>query len=595
MPLFDFNFIAMKKIIISLLFVLLSTFSFAQLRTVKGVVSDGKNPMANVEISIENNLESPSFSNLNGYYEIEANKGDVLIFSLMGFKTYKMKIEDVTRRLNLIMVPDIQELDEVVVEASQRRSQEDMAEDYANNSNIIRTAWGYMDAERASGNVRILNEEDINPVGLCILDLLRNRFSGINVLGNCSSGAVGGAVFIRGGGSISNAVPAIFDIDGQITSNPPTWLDINNIKRIAILGNLASTVSYGSLGDGGVVVINTIAGSSSLSRNIDYAKLKHNFYQEDAISFKEQLQNAPVYLKDLYNSTSFSQATEIYNSYKTKYRNSPYFFLDAYDYFSSVKKNNKFAEKIINENKFLLDNNSVLLKALAYQYEKNENFSAALNVYKDVFILRPNYAQSYLDLAKNYEILGKTNQAANIYTRYNYLIESGFLSQDTLRFHKLMNKEFNNLLFLEGSKIVDSDSQNLYVEEENIEGTRLVFEWNDSEAEFELQFVNPEKQYHTWKHSMADMSEEIFIEKEFGYNVKEFLIDDSLPGKWLINAKYMGNKSLTPSYLKVTVYQNYGTKLQTKSSSVHKLFLKNVNQKLFEITTPKKIVSNSKF
>lgn len=30
--------------------------------------------------------------------------------------------------------------------------------------------------------------------------------------------------------------------------------------------------------------------------------------------------------------------------------------------------------------------------------------------------------------------------------------------------------------------------------------TRLVFEWNNQEAEFELQFVTPEGFYDTWEH-----------------------------------------------------------------------------------------------
>ena len=59
----------------------------------------------------------------------------------------------------------------------------------------------------------------------------------------------------------------------------------------------------------------------------------------------------------------------------------------------------------------------------------------------------------------------------------------------------------------------------MVVAEEEFKGTRLVFEWNNSEAEFEIQFVNPENQYYKWKYSLADNEEEIYNAKEYGYKM----------------------------------------------------------------------------
>lgn len=84
---------------------------------------------------------------------------------------------------------------------------------------------------------------------------------------------------------------------------------------------------------------------------------------------------------------------------------------------------------------------------------------------------------------------------------------------------------------------------------------------------------------------MADNELEIAREKDFGYSVKEYLVDGSLPGTWKVNVKYLGNKSLTPTYLKVTVYHDYGSRNQGKEVKVYKLDLKNVNQELFKLTT----------
>jgi len=94
-----------------------------------------------------------------------------------------------------------------------------------------------------------------------------------------------------------------------------------------------------------------------------------------------------------------------------------------------------------------------------------------------------------------------------------------------------------------------------------------------------------------WKHSLADNADVIYREKDFGYNITEYLLDGSLPGTWQVNINYSGNKSLTPTFLKATVYYNYGTSAQRKEVKTFKLSLKNVNQELFKITVGSKMVS----
>ncbi len=596
----------MKNIL--LVFVLLGStavFSQQQMKTIKGKITDGRNPIEDVAIAI-NQGSNEAFSNAEGNYEIKATVGDQIIYTYSGLKTVRIKVEDVTRILNITMVPDVEELDEVTVEASKRRSQKEMEADYVINRNIIRTAWGYLDADRAAGNIRILTEDQINPISFCILDLLRNRFPGVQVTGSCITGTstpdlgavgeerlqVGGQVRIRPGNSLISALPAVFDIDGQIFTDVPIWLDVNSIKRIAVLPNLATTAAYGNLGSGGVIVINTIGGSPKNNEFIDRARLRNNFADGLELSREEVAKNAPNYLKELRSSGSLNDARATFEKYKASYANSPYFILDAYTHFMEEYDDEVYADAIIEKHFAPFSNNPVLMKALAYTYEGQQRYDKANEVYKEVFILRPNYVQSYMDMANSYRNLREPKQAAAMYARYDYLIEEGFLEQDTLGFGPIMEREFNNLLMLEKGAVVNGKkAKKLFIAEEGFQGTRLVFEWNDGEAEFDLQFVNPENQYLKWKHNMADSSEEIFREKEYGYNVKEYLVDGSLPGTWKINVNYQGNKSLTPTYLKATIYYDYGSRTQRKETLVFKLDLKDVNQELFSITTGAKIAT----
>jgi hypothetical protein len=576
----------MKKILLPVL-LLFFAFSFSQQqRTIFGKVTDGKSPMSDVTVSVDKKDISTITDN-EGKYKIEIETGDNVTFSYIGMKSILIKIEDITRVLNPIMIPDITELDEVVVAASKRRSQKDMKEDYAINKNIIRTAWGLIDAKRAAFQVRTLDEDEIKSIQLDLATLLSSKFPTV-------SKGPQGWVSLRGG-------LAIYDIDGQIfepalitgdeiTSAP--HLDLGNIRRIGIISSLAGSATYGTLGKGGVVVINTFGGNPQSNKIVDRARLKNNFVEGNVLTASEIAKNKPSYLKELEASSDFEDAKEVYMTNKNKYSNSAYFFIDAYNYFYEDLEEEEFADTLIKDNFRLFEGNAVLLKALAYSYDSQERFKKSHELYKEVFILRPNYSQSFLDVANSYRNINSNKLAAGIYARYDYLIEENFIKADTTVFDKIIQREYNNLLALHKNEIMDSKkSKKVYVAEEDFKGTRLVFEWNDSEAEFDLQFVNPSNQYFKWKHSLADNSETIYKEKDFGFNTTEYLLDGALPGTWQVNVNYLGNKSLTPTFLKATVYYNYGTKNQRKEVKTFKLSLKNVNQELFKVTVGGKLVS----
>ena len=550
-------------------------------RTISGKVSDGNAPMENVAVKILN-TNVVTTSDKEGFYQLPISTGDELQFSYMGMKTVSIRVEDVTRILNPIMVPDVNELDEVVVTKSKRKSQKDLEADYNENPKIIRTAFGYINADAAPGRVQIMKREDLSIAALCILELINGRWPSVEVTGSCT---YGGAVYVRGG-------LAVYDIDGLIVQDTPIWLDVNSIDRITILGNLSLTTLYGTIGQGAVVVINTISGNTAPEAVVDKAKLRNNFYKDDALNTANIKSNWPTYKKELYASTSLEVAQEKFKELVGTYANAPYFILDAQAYFTEEWQRPDLGEEVIKNHFGIYEENPVLLKALAYQYQAQGQYSKAKDLYKEVFLLRPNYAQSYLDMARSYRELGSYAKAASLHTRYGYLLEQGFMEQDTVGIGKIMDREFNNLLTLEKDAVVEKGKQKkLYIADNDFKGTRVVFEWNDGEAEFELQFVNPGKQYHIWKHSLADNPELIAREKTYGYNSMEELIDSSLPGTWQVNVKYLGNKSLTPTYLKATVYYNYGEIVQRKEIKLFKLSLKNVNQELFKVQSVSGLVS----
>jgi tetratricopeptide (TPR) repeat protein len=260
-----------------------------------------------------------------------------------------------------------------------------------------------------------------------------------------------------------------------------------------------------------------------------------------------------------------------------------YYFLDVFGYFAAKWKNTAFADQILEDHWYLFKDNPVGMKALAYLYQTLGNNDKAHELYKEIFILRPNYAQSYRDLALSYADVGDYRKSASIYARYDYLVAEGFIRAEDKEFTPLMEREFSNLLELHRKELTSTETKKGPSLNSDFEGTRLVFEWNDSEAEFQLQFVNPNDKYYNWEHSLLADPDLIRVEKLKGYSCKEYLIDGSITGNWKVNLKYLGNKSLTPSYLKATIYHNFGTPSQRKETRVFKLQLKEVNQELFQV------------
>ena len=554
-----------------------------------GRVTNGISPLKNVAVQISDASTNTS-TDENGYYQIKASPLDILVFSYMGMKDEEIVVEDVTTRLNIVMKMKIEELHEVnVTKNINRRSQDYMRHQYARDERIINTALGYVHKDYLGSSAYIVGGENLNPGAVDILTALRGKVPNLRI------GTVIGpdgrtterAVFLRGRSSINNPAPAIYDVDGIVMTQAPLFLIIQNVERVAVIPSLLATGRYGPLAVGGVIIINTrgtnIVREPGTNKLYDFAKLRDNIYQDDALDQESVLRNSPSYLKDLYGSTNLTEAKRHFEHYAITLKTDPYFILDSYLFFSA-KEARDYATELLQQNIGLFKN-AVQYKALAYALEVSDKPELATEFYKKIFWLRPSYAQSYRDLTNNYVVTGNYKRAANLHVRYLHLINEGFFPGDNKGINGIVKEEFKNLLLLHKKDI--SENPDLVFSNMNTsrqERTRILFEWNDSEAEFDLQFVNPDKQYFTWEHTNKSNPDRIRDEKIRGYSSEEFFIYEPFPRDWQINVTYKGNKKLTSTYLKLTVYTNYNKRSQKSFSKLYRIQLKNVNQKLLDFS-----------
>ena len=95
----------------------------------------------------------------------------------------------------------------------------------------------------------------ISPGATTLLDVIVGKFPGIRVIGdNVANGNP--KILIRGGSlSINNQAYAMYDIDGSIQTDFPSYIDPQQVKNITILKSLAATNRYGGMGRGGAILI----------------------------------------------------------------------------------------------------------------------------------------------------------------------------------------------------------------------------------------------------------------------------------------------------------------------------------------------------
>ena len=71
--------------------------------------------------------------------------------------------------------------------------------------------------------------------------------------------------------------------------------------------------------------------------------------------------------------------------------------------------------------------------------------------------------------------------------------------------------------------------------------------------------MDPKNKYFNWSHTIIDDKEILEDELNYGYNTEEFIIEKSDKGDWIINIEnYSIEDNNNPTYIKYTVYKNYG-------------------------------------
>jgi tetratricopeptide (TPR) repeat protein len=342
-----------------------------------------------------------------------------------------------------------------------------------------------------------------------------------------------------------------------------TWhIDPNNVEKITVLRGLAATNKYGTLARGGAILIYTKTRAGADVRNKEQsnsAMVKGNTYNETVTTVKTTPKGD--YLKELKKTKSVEEAYSLYLSQRESYRDDFQYFVDASK--SMLKWGDPDLSKRILLNILEMNPNDVeFLRYAGMLLQDRKNFSLAREVYEHVLLLKPGESQSYRDLAL---MLTESHQYQKSLDMYRKMKDGSYPSVNFEGLRKPLNSEMKRLILMHRSQLDTQGLSSHYQTPMNYD-VRVVVDYNDRDAEFDLQFVNPQKKFFVWSHRKFENGTRIEQEKREGFNTEEFFLIDAEPGKWQVNIESPKQDSRRPLALRYTVYRNYGTKEETRQS-----------------------------
>ena len=244
-----------KFLLLWLVGVLLSVQAFAQGITVKGVVKDNTGePVIGANVLVKNTTNG-TITDFDGNFTLNANKGDIVVISFIGYKTQELPA---AAMMNVILKDDSEMLDDVVV-----------------------IGYGSVKKNDATGSVTAIKPDELSKgITTNAQDMLAGKVAGMSVISNDGTPGGGSQIRIRGGSSLNASNDPLIVIDGLAIdnngikgmSNGLSMVNPEDIETFTVLKDASATAIYGSRASNGVIIITTKKGKSGQAPKVRFIR-----------------------------------------------------------------------------------------------------------------------------------------------------------------------------------------------------------------------------------------------------------------------------------------------------------------------------------
>lgn len=246
--------------------------SFLELkqRNITGIVTSADNgeTLPGVTVRVKG-TDHGTVTNAEGVYSLEANQGEVLVFSFIGFADQEITLGDQTT-VDVILTNDSQVIDEVVV-----------------------VGYGTQKRSEITSSIATVKAEDFNQGGArSPIDLIQGKVAGLNVTRTQGSNPnAETAIQLRGITSLTGDRNPLIVIDG-IPGGSLDLIQQEDIESFDVLKDGSAAAIYGTRANAGVILITTKKGKPGEPR-FEYS----TYFQKDFVD-KEP---------DVFNATEFRE------------------------------------------------------------------------------------------------------------------------------------------------------------------------------------------------------------------------------------------------------------------------------------------------
>ncbi len=228
--------------------------TFAQQMTVKGIVKDtAGDPIIGANVVVKGTTNG-TITDLDGIFYLEANKGDILSVSFIGYKPLEIPA---SASMNIILENDTELLEEVVV-----------------------IGYGQVKKNDMTGSVTAIKPDELSKgITTNAQDMLSGKIAGVSVISNDGAPGAGAQIRIRGGSSLNASNDPLIVIDGLAIDNEGikgmgnglSMVNPEDIETLTVLKDASATAIYGSRASNGVILITTKKGTKGSKLSVSYS------------------------------------------------------------------------------------------------------------------------------------------------------------------------------------------------------------------------------------------------------------------------------------------------------------------------------------
>jgi TonB-dependent starch-binding outer membrane protein SusC len=292
----DYRFWLGRTLFFALVFMLVAHATWAQAQSVTGVVrSEGDmETIPGVSVLVKGTTRG-TVTDLDGAFQLEADPGEVLNFSYIGYNTTEITVQSGQTEYEVVMSSSMSDLTEVVV-----------------------VGYGSQLKREVTGSVQSVDGSDLMDLPVPqMTQKLQGRLAGVQINQTTGQPGRGMNVRIRGQFSIAGGSQPLYVVDGFPITGDIATINPDEIEDITVLKDAASTSLYGSRAANGVVLITTKrgkAGRTDVSLNyytgiqqvphynrlemmdaVEFATFKKEYFEAEGMAVPEMFQNPSSY------------------------------------------------------------------------------------------------------------------------------------------------------------------------------------------------------------------------------------------------------------------------------------------------------------